>query len=815
MYLNRSILWTLLLIFCSHASFAQQQIQITGQVLREQDNQPVEFATVAVTELKVKTRTDFDGNYVLTFPAAGEYNIIITAPGLPSLEKKLVVTGNANENFVLGIAKIQGAAITIREDRKKQNLSRNTLSIEEIKDTPATFGDALGALSTLPGVVRSGGLFGQLLIRGASDTANRYYIDDIPVLNPQHFGGLQSVISNDIVDRIDLYSSSFPTEYGNAIGAIINIETIDSVEKLGGNIDVSLISSNFLIKDQWQRLGKNSDNSQNGGYWIAAGRVGYLTLLIPPILRLFGEGDSLQLPQYYDYQLKGKYFLDERGIHSFTGLVFGSFDTFDIVAEEQTEEEKQKTIEEGLDPRNTGSLSFNNDVYSNSQGFYYTYRPSSKYKNRLVLFNVINYSRFYIQSDSSIADNNPANQVGTNLINVNVNPNIAGLKNVIEWKTIKDFSELRFDMELNHYYYKSAGTTQTITQPLVYTGQPEPGTTTPKNIDFSTNNQLVSAALSNKFTIAGLEVVPGARVDWLSRRQNDPVVSPRGLVGYSYEPFGTTISAAGGIYYSYPQINQFLFNKPFDQQPQVAIDAGLLPEKSIHRAVGIEQQIEELTSVKVEYFQNSYSDLVVTYIDAGTVSGLVNTGQNESKGLEILLRRDRLAGYDGFYGWLSYTYTESRFKFGLDSLNYGQTWFTNPQEQRHSGKLVAGYIWGNNSLGARFEMFSGNPYTPIIGSKTPETFNGINRYEPIYDSENAYSSSFPLIYRLDIRYSRTSTYSWGEFKWFVEFINVTNYKPLNQQTWNYSQAYSASSNPTLEAGGFNVIVPNFGLEWTF
>ena len=76
-------------------------------------------------------------------------------------------------------------------------------------------------------------------------------------------------------------------------------------------------------QDQWQRLGKTPDDSQSGGYWIAAGRVGYLTLLIPPILRLFGEGDSLQLPQYYDYQLKGKYFLDEKG-SLITGLVFGS-----------------------------------------------------------------------------------------------------------------------------------------------------------------------------------------------------------------------------------------------------------------------------------------------------------------------------------------------------------------------------------------------------------------------------------------------------------------------------------------------------------
>ena len=121
---NLSIFFLLLF---NDSLFSQQALQVTGKVLREQDNQPVEFASIAVIELQIKTRTDFDGNYVLEFPEPGEYSIIITAPGLPSLEKKITVNENTTENFVLGIAKIQGAAITIREDRKKQTLSRNTL----------------------------------------------------------------------------------------------------------------------------------------------------------------------------------------------------------------------------------------------------------------------------------------------------------------------------------------------------------------------------------------------------------------------------------------------------------------------------------------------------------------------------------------------------------------------------------------------------------------------------------------------------------------------------------------------------------------
>ena len=204
-------------------------------------------------------------------------------------------------------------------------------------------------------------------------------------------------------------------------------------------------------------------------WWLLGSRaVGYLSLLVPPILRLFGEGDDLQLPQYYDYQLKGKYFLIRKALR--LGAAIGSFDTFDISTDEQTAEEKEST--KVVYPRNTGSLTFDN-IFTKQPGFYYTYKPSSKYRSKLILFNSTNYSRFYINSDSFVADSNPTDEVGTETIDVNVKPNVAGIKNKVEWSYWDPIATLRLD-ELNHYYFNSNGTTQTITQPLLYTGQPEP-----------------------------------------------------------------------------------------------------------------------------------------------------------------------------------------------------------------------------------------------------------------------------------------------------------------------------------------------------
>ncbi|MFO1525614.1 MAG: Plug domain-containing protein [Turneriella sp.] len=106
---------------------------------------------------------------------------------------------------------------------EKHNVSRHQLQQHELKSVPATFSDNISALATLPGVNRPGGIFGPLIIRGAPDTADRYFIDDIPIIQPQHFGGFQSVISNELIDDMTLFSSAFPAYYGQALGAIIDI----------------------------------------------------------------------------------------------------------------------------------------------------------------------------------------------------------------------------------------------------------------------------------------------------------------------------------------------------------------------------------------------------------------------------------------------------------------------------------------------------------------------------------------------------------------------------------------------------------------
>lgn len=197
------------LFLISVTVFAQQKISLKGIITDSISRKPVDMATVMILEIKTKTYTDEYGRYNVTFPSAGTYTIIVKSEGSQIFQEKIVISAPEERNIVLKPLKVQGGAITIKGDRDIQRISRHSLSNKEIKAIPAAFGDSLSALTALPNVMRTDGMFGPLIIRGASPDYNGYLVDNIPIYNPYHFGGLHSVINTNIIDEIDLYSSSF------------------------------------------------------------------------------------------------------------------------------------------------------------------------------------------------------------------------------------------------------------------------------------------------------------------------------------------------------------------------------------------------------------------------------------------------------------------------------------------------------------------------------------------------------------------------------------------------------------------------------
>ncbi len=837
-----------ILFFIGAAKLSAEEIVIEGRILNEVDKKPVDFATIVVLEARKKAYSDKQGLYKISLPATGEYTIRVTSSGWKALQKKIRITASQKLDLYLSPARVQGQTLVIRTDRDIQKVSRHTMTIKQLKETPATLGDPLNALTTLPGINRSFGVFGSIVVRAMTGTygiSNWFEIDGMPMLYPQHFGGIHAVVSLDLIEEIDLYASAFPAQFGNTYSAVFSFNTKDDVKEAGGFASINIISANFEL---------HTPIDKQGSYVMVAGRAGYLSLLVPAITKAMGN-EVDQLPDYFDYQFKIKKYLDQQGHHSVRALFMGAKDEWKFVMDSENLDDAPQDV----DPFNFFWRFRVKNGFDN-MGLYYTYQPSKKFSFEQLAFGSYN-------TYTTIFDNQYLPESIQGGINNQSNQFIYGFKNKAHWQWLPKFADLRGGTEMIFFNFDSE------INSIVPNGSPE-------NMDIFAEGNFelykaktdllnlgIGAFIENKFTYQGWTFTPGVRMDWLritgnSTRDNgriindkqnmDPIVSPRGLIAYTF-PSDTTIAVAGGIYFSYVQSSIFWMQ----QAPEITAAYYAKPEKAIHRVISVEQKWG-LNLIKAEVFYNNLEDMIVVdqrdfsrFDKYGEIMVTRNSGQGENKGFEIMLRRDKRDNADGFYGWLSYTYTDARFRLGISQLNFTSTqlinnakinplkddgtpktpaelqketdeynaadneWFDNDYEIKHSIKFTGGYAWGNHSFSMRYEMATSRPYTPIVANADPTDYvsNGQTRqrYAPIYGERN--TKRYDASHRFDFRYAYKANYSWGYASFYIELILLTN--PVKEENWDYSRPYSAT-NPALEKPDGRIpFIPLIGGEIKF
>lgn len=821
------LLASLAFIFTVPSIHSQETLSLSGNIYRSYDRKPVDLGSVIILEARKKASINMDGTYLITGLEPGEYTLIINAPGLNRLNRKINLTKNTKKDFYLSTSKIRGSTIKIEGERDIQKISRYTMTVEDLKEVPGSFGDSLTALTSLPGIMRTGGFLGPLIIRGMSDEFNRYYIDDIPIHTPYHFLGLHSIINSDLMEEIDVFSSAAPVSYGQVNAAIISINTVDSVKEFGGHAEVNVFSSNALIQaplylsnpaPSYYTNEKNKPKAD--GYWIVSGRYSYFSLFIPTIIEIMSDNQAEIVPEYFDYQAKGKYFINKD--HSVSILVMGSKDYIKAV-DKRKPDTMLEAIEDGSDPLVYGA-EFNMDSYFQGYGLYYHFHPSDRFKNSVITY----ASMTKYHSHASLPDSFWLKDIYTDTM-----PYTFGVKDKVKWEWWENHAKLYTGIAYEYYRFENHSK-DLMPKSFIYTS---PDLNDPNLFDIiytnkTTYNGLLQTYAENAFEFGGFKIVPGVRYD-RTERTGTETTDYRGRASYEF-PTQTTLSVAGGTYSSDLTINPYYFNTI----PALAEkgDEHVKPTRGNHRVVGIEQQIS-LYTIKLEGFQNDYYDMLSTYpycTDGSTPNSDSTcnsggewrpgyyTGKWDVEGIEVLIRKDREKGSKDFFGWISYSYSKSKFTTGLPTnLDAdGNKWFDSYFDRRHSLKIIAGYIFGNHKISGKFQLYTSLPYTPIVSSTLDTAYEAAknplypSRYIPEYGDLN--SKRFEPSHQLDIRYTYSNYHEWGKISFYLEFLNVYNHANKDSQDWAYNRPYS-SSNPKITTSGgiLDSIIPNFGVEVRF
>ncbi|HET9988085.1 MAG TPA: TonB-dependent receptor [Kofleriaceae bacterium] len=658
-----------------------------------------DHATVATSE---------DGRYAIKIDDGEQ--LVFTAPGYALR----IVPGAADLAIALVPSENEQIEITGKapDPPKAQTYQ---LSSDDIRILPGSGNDMLRAAQALPGVARLPYSYGGLVLRGSSPRDNEVYLDGIEVPLAFHFGGVTSFYPSGMLTNLSVQNGGFDASYGRAQGGIVTLDTREP------------------RRDQWRTGGSVGllDSSV-----FAEGPVGSGGILMGvrrsyfDVVAVAWAPDDLPLPSYLDTQVRMS-FGDPTREGRITPLLFFAYDH--VTA-------------------NSAGKNGHEDTSTLSMFFVRAGMPYLRQWGPLSL-RVTPWVGVDQLSFESVT-----NQVAETFDR----PKYPG---GVRADLTRDYSwgELRGGIDLQGGYLSH-----------FQQGLGQPGDVL-QQINGDTSIWWNDTAL---WTDARINVIkdrltlkPGLRAEHyglsseevldprlaIRERLTDHLVLRETVGRYHQSPTPGDVDPNGG--------NPTLKSSYFDQS-----------------AVGVEGEWDGWSGSLTGYY-NLGNDLGVRMIDAtgefkdlgglgptfelllekqlGLAFYRENGGRARDRGIELMIKRTT----ENWFGMIAYTLAQAErddpelVATMANSVDRGFRPFE--LDQRHNLNLIASRKLGVWRLGARIQLVSGTPYTPLTTATNPN---------PPRLSEN-----LPMFFQLDLRADRTWQRDWGLINFYADIQNATNY----------------------------------------
>ncbi len=244
--------FSVLVVITSHA---QTKSTLNGYVKDRRNGEELIGVTVYLPELKAGTTTNAYGFYSLTVPA-GNYKVQVSYLGYKTFEFQADLMKDVTQNIELEEEATQMAEVEIVGTRLDANvvdlqMSKNTINLEHVRKLPALFGevDIIKNIQMLPGVVTAGEGTSSFYVRGGGADQNLILIDEAPIYDPSHLGGMVSVFNADVIKESELYKGGIPARFGGRLSSILEVRTRDGNNKAfqatGG---IGTLASRLLVE---------------------------------------------------------------------------------------------------------------------------------------------------------------------------------------------------------------------------------------------------------------------------------------------------------------------------------------------------------------------------------------------------------------------------------------------------------------------------------------------------------------------------------------------------------------------------------------
>ena len=288
------ITFVLIVLLVGIIPAAAQNVKISGKII-DQEDKPIEFATVRIGGTAVGTNTNLEGGYMLSIAPRDTLELIFTAIGYRSVKRTLVdakgdITLNVKmlpEDHMLDEVQIQGY--------RPNSQGMQKIDVENLKVSPDVSGGSVESLiGTMAGVTQNNEMSSQYNVRGGSFDENSVYINGIELYRPQLISNGQqeglSIINPDMIGSINFSSGGFSARYSDKMSSVLDI-TYREPQAFEGAVSASLMGGSIMI-------GQNSGKFSQ----LHGARLKKNNSMLSS-LDSKGEYD----PTFFDYQLNMNY----------------------------------------------------------------------------------------------------------------------------------------------------------------------------------------------------------------------------------------------------------------------------------------------------------------------------------------------------------------------------------------------------------------------------------------------------------------------------------------------------------------------------
>lgn len=741
-------------------------VNLEGQVRELGTRKPLEGVTVVVDGAEeLSTRTDADGRFSFRGVPIDTVRVRLLDVDHVTLERDVEIavgevtvldlwmrSTSYRENEIVGVYR-----------PKSEEMTRRTLSIEEVRRIPGTFGDPVKVVQTLPGAARSPFGTGLLVIRGSNPEDSGVYVDGVRIPLIYHLTGTTSVLSPDLIEAVDYLPGGYGPQYGRSTGGVIDVKTKSELSEQG-----KILWGTDILDSQVYFEGRVRRRAGGKEHQIAVGaRRSYVDVFIP----YFTRGQTFTIkPKYWDYQLK--YIAPMPDGQHLSAFFYGFSDVLEVST--------PADVAQGTDRDTQGAL---RTVYGSN-------RLALTYRNALT-------DRMELELTPSVGVDGSDLGLGDAFTLSNTQL-VSGLRAELRVEATPAV-ELVPGLDLLHgsytFDFRSATNFEDAGDPLAER----------EGVGFDGRGSFFSPDVYLKVNLRPLAgsdrwlVTPGIRGQMYSLASKGGIVDGRALSVFNSSVDPRILTRFTIVDGNVLKASTGMFSQP--PQPQEALGVGRASNVGYERtwatSVGFEQQLTPSVRWDVDFFHKRFTDLIVfnpEYAGFGINDAFVNDGDGRAYGMEIMARHDPTGP---FFGWVSYTLSRAERRDGP-----GKPVYLFGFDQTHIFSAQAGYdLPYDFGVSGQVQAVTGNPDTPLdagIYDVDADYYNG-------FRTGGVNSERLPMFFQTSLRVDKLFTFRSWQLETYVDFLNAV--RGVNPEFRIYN--YDFSDSAFVRGLPF---IPNVGLE---